>query len=71
MTNDEALAITERASKILFDKGNQPVQFEISMALTVGLIGQLQLSFRHPDNNGPTRQTLERFVLDLIEQIDP
>ena len=52
-------------------EGKRIVKFELEMGLVVGLIGQLQLAFRPPDNNGPTRQTLEQFARDLIERIDP
>lgn len=47
------------------------VKFELDITLVVGLIGQLQLGFRHPQNVGPTRRHLERFVRDLIERLDP
>lgn len=48
-----------------------PVRFELDITSVVGLIGQLQLSFRHPQNVGPSRAVTERFVRDLIEQLDP
>ena len=63
-------AVMERAAAQL--RGfNRPVVFELDITLTVGLIGTLQLAFRHPGNVGATREMLEQFVRDLIEQIDP
>lgn len=69
MTGEMHKRLTE-ASKELFSR-KEPVKFELDMTLTVGLIGHLQLAFRHPQNNGPTRDALEKFVLELIEKIDP
>lgn len=54
-----------------FMKMAPPVEFKLDMVLTVGLIGQLQLAFRHPGNLGATREMLEKFVLELIQRIDP
>jgi hypothetical protein len=67
----EKMMIANVATSKLFAKGAPPVKFELNMVLTVGLIGQLQLAFRHPANNGPTREMIEKLVRDLIEQIDP
>lgn len=63
--------ILERAMVQMKNRADQPVKFDLDLTLTAGLIGQLQLAFRHPDNTGATRQMLEKFVRDLIEQIDP
>ena len=70
ITDLQKEAITRRAAAIL-EGYTEPVRFELSMTLTLGLIGQLQLGFRHPQNTGPTRQLLEEFVRGMIEQIDP
>jgi len=70
LTDAEREAMIDRATRALY-QSNRPVKFELDMTLTVGLIGQLQLAFRHPDNTGPTRQMLESFVRELIEKIDP
>ena len=71
MTNEEAAALTERAMKIIESRQNEPMKFQFSVWFLFGLIGQLQIAFRHPGNNGLSRQTTESFVLDLIERIDP
>lgn len=47
------------------------ILFDMEPAMAVGLIGQLQLAFRHPLNIGPTRQLLEKYVRDTIEKLDP
>lgn len=69
-TNDEHIRITERALALL-ENWSRPVIFEINITLTIGLIAQLQLAFRHPANTGATRQMTEAFVRELIEKIDP
>ena len=71
LTDDEKRYILTVAQTKLFNKGNVPVNFELDMVLVVGLIGQLQLAFRHPGNTGPTREMLENFVRELIEKLDP
>lgn len=58
------------AAKELFAR-THPVKFELDMVHTVGLISHLQLAFRHPENTGPTSEVLKKFVIDLIEKIDP
>lgn len=63
-------ALTERAIEAL-RTWTRPIHFEMDITFTVGLIGTLQLAFRHPHNAGPTRQMLESFVRDLISQLDP
>lgn len=47
------------------------VIFDLDPTLAVGLIGHLQLAFRHPANTGPTRQLLEKYLRETIEKIDP
>ena len=37
--------------------------------LWVGVIGNLQLSLRHPRNNGPSRQMIEDFARDLLTKL--
>lgn len=71
ITKEEKVKITRLATSKLFSKDAPPVKFELDMVHTVGLIGQLQLAFRHPHNTGTTRKTLEKFVRDLILRIDP
>jgi hypothetical protein len=70
ITPEKKEAITRRAGERV-NEIKEPVKFELDAVLVVGMIGQLQLAFRHPHNTGPTRQTLETFVRDLIEQLDP
>ncbi len=60
----------EAAAQVLFAR-KEPVKFELDMVLTVGLIGHLQLAFRHPANTGPTSEILKKFTIDLIEKLDP
>lgn len=69
ITNSEKMRIMEAATKAMANK--PPVVFNLDMVLVVGLIGQLQLAFRHPQNTGATRQILQKFVLDLINRLDP
>jgi hypothetical protein len=71
LSEADKLRITTLATSKLFAPGAPPVKFEFNMVLTVGLIGQLQLAFRHPANTGPTREMTEQFVRELIERIDP
>jgi len=47
------------------------IRFELDRVLTAGLIGHLQLAFRHPANNGATREKLEEFVRLFIQKLDP
>jgi hypothetical protein len=70
ITEAKKQAITERACAQLRAR-KEPVRFEMDMTLVMGLIGQLQLAFRHPGNVGPSRVALEKFVRDLIERLDP
>ena len=67
---EERNAISHRAMVILRE-WKRPILIELDMKHTIGLVGQLQLAFRHPANNGPTRQMLEEFTRELIAQIDP
>ena len=71
MSGDEIEKIARIAASKLFAPNARYVNFELNMILTVGLIGQLQLAFRHEKNTGPTRFETEKFVRRLIEQIDP
>ena len=70
ITDAKKEAITRRATERMRSM-TEPIKFELSINLVVGLIGQLQLAFRHPQNVGGTRQLLESFVRDLIGQLDP
>lgn len=63
-------AIVRRAAEAM-GAMTEPVRFELDPVLAVGLVGQLQIAFRHPGNKGETRQRLEQFVRDLIERLDP
>lgn len=42
-----------------------PLTVELPPVLAFGLISQLQLAFRHPDNTGPGRRQAEAFVESL------
>lgn len=64
------LDLTARATAAL-NQWERPIIFEFDMQNVVAMIGQLQLAFRHPLNVGPSRQMTEKFVRDLIAQIDP
>jgi regulator of sigma D len=70
ITEAKKQAITERALAQLRER-KEPVRFELDITLVLGLIGQFQLAFRHPGNVGPSRDALEKFVRELIEQLDP
>jgi hypothetical protein len=70
ITDAKKEAIGRRAAAVM-SAWEHPVKFELHITLVVGLIGQLQLAFRHPQNVGPTRRQLEIFVRDMIEQLDP
>lgn len=63
--------IVEKVLPQMFEKSAAPVKFELNLPYAVGLISQLQLAFRHPQNVGPTREHLEKLVRDLIERLDP
>lgn len=70
ITDAKKQAITERALAKMREM-KEPIKFELDVTHVMGLIGQLQLAFRHPGNTGPSRAAIERFVRDLIEQMDP
>lgn len=70
ITDGKKEAIMRRATERMRAM-TEPIKFELNINLVVGLIGQLQLAFRHPQNVGPARQLLESFIRDLIEQLDP
>jgi hypothetical protein len=70
ITDAKKEAITRRALEKMRES-KDPLNVELSISLAVGLIGQLQLAFRHPQNVGPSRAQLELFVRDLIERLDP
>lgn len=63
--------VVRNAGIKIFAVDAAPVHFELDMVYVTGIIGHLQLAFRHPANTGPTRQLIEKFVRDLIECIDP
>lgn len=71
LTDEQKIMITQLAASKLFARDAPPVILNLNMVLAVGLIGQLQLAFRHPENVGPTRRMTEKLVLDLIDRIDP
>ena len=71
MTDDEALAITNRASEIL-KHWTRPVVLELDINTTIGLIGVCQLALRHPaTDSSPTSQRIRQLILSLINHIDP
>lgn len=47
--------------------------FEVRLDATMllFLVAQLQLAFRHPQNQGVSRNSMEKLVRDLIEGCDP
>jgi hypothetical protein len=55
----------------MFDKQSVPILLNLDIQHAVGLIGNLQIAFRHPANTGPTRVMMEKLVRDLIEKLDP
>lgn len=67
ITNEEKAVIIELLTTWMAER-SAPVRFELDTVLTVGLIGQLQLAFRHPANIGETRQMFEKFTRELIER---
>lgn len=69
ITDSEKMRIMEAATEAMAKK--PPLAFNLDIVLVAGLIGQLQLAFRHPQNTGETRQMLQKFVLDLINRLDP
>ncbi len=71
MTNLEKQIILKRATAKLYARDAAPVNFELELVLVVGLIGQLQLAFRHLRNTGASRLMVEKFVLELIGKLDP
>lgn len=70
MTQTEKAALFENAADAMRE-WDRPIKFDLDIILTVGIIGQLQLAFRHPSNLGPTRELVESFVRELIENLDP
>lgn len=65
---------TEREAALVAAKidWQRPVIIEIDLTHMIGIIGLLQLALRHPEaRKRPTAKMVERFVLNLIEQIDP
>ncbi|HEV2863061.1 MAG TPA: hypothetical protein VGX48_18745 [Pyrinomonadaceae bacterium] len=70
ITPEKREAIVRRAAEAMCAM-TEPVLFELDPVLAVGLVGQLQIAFRHPANTGETRERLEQFVRDLIERLDP
>jgi hypothetical protein len=48
-----------------------PVVIQLEPVYAVGLVGQLQLAFRHPQNVGPSRKILEQATRTIIDQMDP
>lgn len=49
----------------------QSIYLKLDRMFVVGLIANLQLAFRHSEDNGQTREVLEKFVRDLIDRLDP
>lgn len=69
--NAETAKIFDDAAAEMFRRKLQVITLEVDLNTLVGLIGNLQLSFRHPANVGSTRVKMEEFVRDLIERLDP
>lgn len=69
-TETEKFEMMKAASEKLKDF-NHPVRLNLDIVLTVGIIGNLQLALRHEQNTGEASRLIEKFVRDLIEQIDP
>ena len=67
----EKRQILERALLKMKQIGNRPLVIKTDLGMASSIISQLQLAMRHPENTGITRQTVEKFTRDLIEQIDP
>jgi hypothetical protein len=70
ISDEEKEAIIARAAEKMRE-WERSIVLELDITRAVGLIGQLQLAFRHPQNTGPTRVELENTVRELIEKMDP
>ncbi len=60
-----------RSAAVWMADRDATIRFELDRVLTAGLIGHLQLAFRHPANTGATREKLEEFVRLFIQKLDP
>jgi hypothetical protein len=72
MPDDEVIkAITERA-QLLIQEFKRPIIIETDIHMCLRLIATVQVALRHPAaKSSPTMQSAEKFVIDLIEKIDP
>jgi hypothetical protein len=70
-TEAEINTILTAADEKLKARASEPVQFTLDLPNAVGLISQLQLAFRHPQNTGVTKQMTEQLVRQLIETVAP
>jgi len=69
-TSDEKLRLTTSAMSVM-EKWDRPIILGLDIVMAIGIIGQLQLAFRHPENTHATRQMVEKYVRGLIDQLDP
>lgn len=72
MVNDEITsALTERAQQQM-QEWTRPIIIEADISVVVALIGMCQLALRHPFAKvSPSAKLTEKFIVDLIEKIDP
>lgn len=69
---EEKAAIFNRAiASVVRRRSGAPVTFDLDLMLVVVIVAQLQVAFRHPGNTGDARRMAEKFVRELIEQLDP
>lgn len=70
LSKAEAELISKVAMSKIFER-NMPVVLELDAAMTLSIISQLQLAFRHPQNTGPSREMVEKFIRYVIDKLDP
>ena len=71
MSDPKLVTTTERALAQLRE-WQRPIIIQTDMTNVMGLLGMVQLALRHPQAKSmPTARLVERFIVDLIERIDP
>lgn len=67
----DTAALLDRAAAEMQQRRAEIIRVKLSLSEAVGIIGNLQLAFRHPGNVGPTRVQTEELARRLIERLDP
>lgn len=66
---DDPILLKQSAAEFNRLEKQPPIKLVISRQGCLLLLCQLQIAFRHPGNNGQTRQLVEQFAKDIQAQL--